>query len=448
MKNKKHKHISTSQFIFLSFLLTIILGGLILMLPFASSKGEHTSLIDALFTATSATCVTGLVVQDTATYWSGFGQAVILFLIQIGGMGVITIAILLTMLSGRKISLRQRTLMQEAISAPKMGGIVKLTGFIFKAIIIIELLGALCLFPVFYKEFGLHKGIWYAFFHSISAFCNAGFDLMGIKEPYSSLTTMSGSVVVNIVLMILIVVGGLGFITWEDMKEHKFHLKKYSMQSKVILFVTVVLIIVSATYFYFCEFSRGEWKNMSHADKVMASFFTSITPRTAGFNTVDFSELTGAGQLVMIMLMLIGGAPGSTAGGMKVTTIAVIFAAAFAVFSKRQQAQLFKRRISTDIIARAATILLMYVFLFLLSAIAISTIEGLPITDVMFETASAIGTVGLSLGLTPGFGAASKIILMVLMFCGRVGGLTVIFATVSGNHGHMAKLPEEKIMVG
>lgn len=180
----------------------------------------------------------------------------------------------------------------------------------------------------------------------------------------------------------------------------------------------------------------------------MASFFTSITPRTAGFNTVDFSELTGAGQLVMIMLMLIGGAPGSTAGGMKVTTIAVIFAAAFAVFSKRQQAQLFKRRISTDIIARAATILLMYVFLFLLSAIAISTIEGLPITDVMFETASAIGTVGLSLGLTPGFGAASKIILMVLMFCGRVGGLTVIFATVSGNHGHMAKLPEEKIMVG
>lgn len=448
MKKKTHKHISTSRFIFLGFLFTIILGGLILMLPFASTGGQRTSLIDALFTATSATCVTGLVVQDTATYWSGFGQAVILFLIQIGGMGVITIAVLLTMLSGRKISLRQRTLMQEAISAPQMGGIVRLTGFIFKAIILIELLGALCLFPVFYKEFGFFKGIWYALFHSISAFCNAGFDLMGIKEPFSSMTTMSGSVIVNIVLILLIVIGGLGFITWEDMKEHKFHLKKYSMQSKVILFVTAVLIIISALYFYFCEFGRGEWKNMSQADKVMASFFTSITPRTAGFNTVDFSKLTGAGQLVMIMLMLIGGAPGSTAGGMKVTTIAVIFAAAFAVFSKRQQTQLFKRRISTDIIARAATILLMYVFLFLLSAIAISTIEGLPITDVMFETASAIGTVGLSLGLTPEFGIASKVILMILMFCGRVGGLTVIFATVTGNSGSMAKLPEEKIMVG
>ena len=220
------------------------------------------------------------------------------------------------------------------------------------------------------------------------------------------------------------------------------------MQSKVILFVTVVLIIVPAGYFYFCEFTRGEWRDMSASDKVMASFFTSITPRTAGFNTVDFSRLTGAGQLVMIMLMLIGGAPGSTAGGMKVTTIAVIFASAFAVFSKRQQAQLFKRRISTEIIARAATILLMYVFLFVISAIAISTIEGLPITEVMFETASAVGTVGLSLGITPGFGVASKIILMILMFCGRVGGLTVIFATVSGNNGSMAKLPEEKIMVG
>ena len=445
---KKHRHISTSQFIFLGFLFTIVIGGLILMLPFASSDGTVTSFIDAMFTATSATCVTGLIVQDTATYWSGFGQAVILFLIQIGGMGVITIALLLTMMSGRKISLRQRTLMQEAISAPKMGGIVKLTGFIFKAIIMIEALGAVFMFPVFYKEFGVLKGIWYSIFHSISAFCNAGFDLMGIKEKYSSLTTLSGNVTINIVIMVLVVVGGLGFITWEDIKENKLHFRKYKMQSKVILSVTVLLLIVPTIYFYFCEFRLGKWGDMSTSNKVMASFFTSVTTRTAGFNTVDFSKLTGAGQMVMIMLMLIGGAPGSTAGGMKVTTIAVLFAAAFAVFSKKRDAHFFKRRIATEIIARAATILLMYVVLFILSAIAISTIEGLPITDVMFETASAVGTVGLSLGLTPGFGIVSKIILMILMFFGRVGGLTIIFATVSGNHGNLVKLPEEKIMVG
>lgn len=448
MSNKKHRHISTSRFIFLGFLFTIIIGGLILMLPFASVEGRSTSFIDAMFTATSATCVTGLVVHDTATYWSEFGQAVILFLIQIGGMGVITIAVLLTMMSGRKISLRQRTLMQEAISAPKMGGIVRLTGFIFKAIITIEVLGAVWMFPVFYKEFGVFKGIWYSIFHSISAFCNAGFDLMGVKEQYSSLTTMSGSVTINIVIMILIVVGGLGFITWEDIKAYKFHFRKYRMQSKVILSVTVLLIIVPTIYFYFCEFRLGKWDDMSTSNKVMASFFTAITPRTAGFNTVDFSNLTGAGQLVMIMLMLIGGAPGSTAGGMKVTTIAVLFAAAVAVFTKKREAHFFKRRIAMDIIARAATILLMYVFLFVLSAIAISTIEGLPITDVMFETASAVGTVGLSLGLTPGLSVASKFILMILMFFGRVGGLTIIFATVSGNSGNEARLPEEKIMVG
>lgn len=448
MKYKEHRHISTSQFIFLGFLFTILTGSLILMLPFASKAGKITSFIDAMFTATSATCVTGLVVHDTATFWSEFGQAIILFLIQIGGMGVITIAVLLTMMSGRKISLRQRSLMQEAISAPKMEGIVRLTGFIFKTIITIELLGATFMFPVFYKQFGVVKGIWYAVFHSVSAFCNAGFDLMGIKEPYSSLTTLSDSVMINVVIMALIVIGGLGFITWEDIKKHKYHFRKYKMQSKVIILVTALLIIIPTIYFYFCEFRLGKWDDMSTSNKVMASFFTSITPRTAGFNTVDFTELTGAGQMVIILLMLIGGAPGSTAGGMKVTTMAVIFATAYAVFRRKQEAHFFKRRIATDIIAKAATILLMYVFLFLVSAIVISSIEGLPIVDVMFETASAIGTVGLTLGITTELCTVSKIILIILMFFGRAGGLTIIFAAVSGNNGNITRFPEEKIMVG
>lgn len=447
MKQKKVRHISTSQFIMVGFISVILLGALLLMLPVSTKEGVVTPITDALFTATSATCVTGLVVHDTATYWSGFGQAIIIFLIQIGGMGVITIALSLTMLSGRKIGLRQRAIMQEAISAPKMGGIVRLTSFILKGVLAIEAVGAVFMFPIFYKQFGFIKGIWYSIFHSVSAFCNAGFDLMGAKEKFSSLTSFSDSVPINIVIMLLIIIGGLGFITWEDIKVHKWKIRKYRMQSKVILCVTFLLIIIPTAYFYFCEFSRGNWDEMSKSNKVLASFFTSVTPRTAGFNTVDFSELTGAGQAVLIILMLIGGAPGSTAGGMKVTTIAVIFAAAFAVFRKKEEAHFFKRRIANEIIATAATILLMYVSLFLVSGIIISTVEGLPISDVLFETASALGTVGLSLGLTPHFGTLSKIILMMLMFLGRVGGLTIIFATVSGNR-NVTKLPEEKIMVG
>lgn len=271
---------------------------------------------------------------------------------------------------------------------------------------------------------------------------------MGVKGEYSSLTTLSGSKIINIIIMFLIIFGGLGFTTWEDIKEHKFNLKKYKMQSKVIFTVTLVLIIVPALYFYFCEFSKEAWNGMSSSEKIMGSFFSSVTTRTAGFSTVDLSKLTGASQWVMILLMLIGGAPGSTAGGMKVTTIAVIFASAFAVFRKKQETRLFKRRIETEIVATAATILLMYIFLFMISGIAISNIEGLPITSVLFETSSAIATVGLSLGLTPDFCVASKIILIILMFCGRVGGLTIIFATVTGKSNNLSKLPKEKIMVG
>ena len=447
-KEKKIRQISTSQFIIFGFMIAIVIGTVLLMLPVSSQGKSITNVVDALFTATSATCVTGLVVHDTATYWSTFGQAVIIILIQIGGMGVITIAVSLTMLSGRKIGLRQRILMQEAISAPRMGGIIKFTGFIVKVIFMVEVLAALAMFPVFYKEFGFVKGIWYSIFHSISAFCNAGFDLMGVKGEYSSLTTLSGSKIINIIIMFMIIFGGLGFTTWEDIKEHKFNLKKYKMQSKVIFTVTLVLIIVPALYFYFCEFSKEAWNGMSSSEKIMDSFFSSVTTRTAGFSTVDLSKLTGAGQWVMILLMLIGGAPGSTAGGMKVTTIAVIFASAFAVFRKKQETRLFKRRIETEIVATAATILLMYIFLFMISGIAISNIEGLPITSVLFETSSAIATVGLSLGLTPDFCVASKIILIILMFCGRVGGLTIIFATVTGKSNNLSKLPKEKIMVG
>ena len=430
---KKSRHISTSRFIFFGFLGVIVLGTFILTLPISSSSGEFTSVVDALFTATSATCVTGLVVHDTATYWSAFGQGVIIVLIQIGGMGVITIALLLTRMSGRKIGLRQRTLMQEAISAHKMGGIVRLTGFIVKMMLIFELAGAVLMYPEFAKQFGIIKGIWYSLFHSISAFCNAGFDLMGVREHYSSLTTFSSSVLINVVIMLLIIIGGIGFVTWDDVKKHKLHFGRYRMQSKVILGVTSILIIVPVLYFYFFEFGKSTWNFASEKDRVLASLFQAVSPRTAGFNTVDLNQLSGVGQLITIILMLIGAAPGSTA---------------VAVFRKRQDANLFKRRLSNEVARSASATLLMYTFLFMFGGIVISIADNIPIMKSLFETASAVGTVGLSLGITPSLSMVSKIVLIVLMFLGRVGGLTVIFATLSNKNYNVSRLPQEKIMVG
>lgn len=235
MKAGRHRHLSTSQFIFVGFFIVIIVGSFLLMLPCATREEGGASFFDSLFTATSAVCVTGLVVQDTATYWSGFGQTVILFLIQIGGMGVITIAISLTVLSGKKIGLMQRSVMQEAIAAPKIEGIVKMTGFIIRTTVMVELIGAMLMYPLFYKEVGVWKGIWYSLFHSISAFCNAGFDLMGYKSQYSSLTHFAATPVINIIVMLLILIGGIGFVTWDDIKVHKWHFRHYRMQSKVIL---------------------------------------------------------------------------------------------------------------------------------------------------------------------------------------------------------------------
>lgn len=292
--SKKHikKRLSSSQIILLGFLGVILCGTLLLMLPWATAKRGGASFLDALFVATSATCVTGLVTQDTATYWSLFGKIVILILIQIGGLGVITIAVSVARFSGRKIGLMQRSTMQEAIAAPQMGGIVRLTGFILKMVVLIEGLGALALMPPMIAEFGVVRGIGYAVFHSISAFCNAGFDLMGVKEQYSSLTSYLGHPLINIVIMTLIVVGGIGFLTWDDIRCNRFHLRRYRMQSKVILSVTALLLLIPALYFYFCEFGRADWSWMTTGQKIYASAFQSVTARTAGFNTVDLSRLT------------------------------------------------------------------------------------------------------------------------------------------------------------
>lgn len=438
----KRKKLTSFQIIILGFSCMILLGTVFLMLPFSSREGIVTPFSEALFTSTSAVCVTGLVLHDTASYWSSFGQLVIILLIQIGGMGVITVAASFAMISGRKISLMQRSTMQEAISAPKVGGIVRLTGFIVKSTLIFELLGAVVMAPVFFRDFG-GRGIWMALFHSISAFCNAGFDLMGKRQAFSSLTAYSAEPIVNLTIMFLIVVGGIGFLTWDDIRTNGLHLHKYRVQSKVILCTTAILLIVPAVYFYFCEF-----RTLMPGERILSSVFQAVTPRTAGFNTVDLTALSEQGQYIMIVLMLVGGSPGSTAGGMKTTTIAVLFAAAISTFCRKEQTHFFGRRIGDTVVKNAATILLMYLVLFFFGGLAISMLEGLPMLTCLFETASAVGTVGLSLGITPGLGTLSRLILILLMFFGRVGGLTLIFAALSGTHKKAARFPQEKITVG
>lgn len=437
------RKLSSSQIILMGFAGAILLGSLLLMLPFATRDGQGASFGDALFTATSAVCVTGLVVRDTATYWSGFGQAVVLGLIQVGGMGVVTVAIALALASGKRISLKQRSTMQEAISAPQVGGIVRLTGFILRTVLVMEALGALALWPVFSRELGVWKGLWYGVFHAVSAFCNAGFDLMGFRSPYSSLTGYAAHPAVNLTIMALIVIGGIGFMTWDDVRTHGVHLRRYRMQSKVILTTSALLLALPALYFFL--FELGE---LTVGRRLWAAAFQSVTARTAGFNTVDLTALSETGTAVMMILMLIGGSPGSTAGGMKTTTFAVLLSTAASVFRRREHTQFFGRRISEDTVRNAATLLTMYLTLFLGGGLIMSRVEGLPLLTCLFETASAVGTVGLTLGVTPTLGAVSRCILILLMYCGRVGGLTLIFAAASAPVGNTARLPQEKLTIG
>ena len=442
-KTKRRKSMSSFQIILLSFFVLIMLGTFLLMLPISSRGHGFTPFADALFTATSATCVTGLIVKDTATYWSFFGQAVIITLIQIGGMGVITIGMTVMRASGMKIGLWHRSTMQESVSAPTVGGMVRYSGFIIKTTVLIELIGAALLFPVFCKDFGVLKGLWYSFFHSISAFCNAGFDLMGVREPFSSLTSYGSNIYVSCIIMLLIIAGGIGFLVWGDLKTHKFRFKRYTLQTKIVLITSLLLIVLPAVYFFL-----HEYQDMNLSDRIISSFFQSVTTRTAGFNSQDLTKMSESGIAVMVILMMIGGSPGSTAGGMKTVTFAVLFLSAIAVFSRKRDVQSFKRRIADDTVRNAGVILFMYLALTFISGVIISRTENLPLLTCLFETGSGIGTVGLTLGITTKLKLLSKIILMVLMFFGRVGGLTMIYAALPSSGNKNSRLPLEKISIG
>lgn len=437
------RKLSPFQMILLGFAVVILLGALLLVLPVASKTGGGTSFLDALFTSASAVCVTGLVVFDTATKWTLFGQIVILVLIQIGGIGVVTLATSLAVLSGKKIGIYGRETVKNALSAPNVGGVVRLTSFVVKGCFIVELIGVLALLPVFCRDFGA-EGIWLAIFHSVSAFCNAGFDLMGDKTgEFSSFTGYAAQPVVNATLILLIVVGGIGFLVWEDVCRNKWRVNRYRTQSKVVLLTSAILLVFPALYFFFFEFG-----GLPFGRRLAVSVFQAVTPRTAGFNTADVAGFGDAGRGVLTVLMLVGGSPGSTAGGMKTTTLAVLFASAVAVFQKKDNAELMRRRIDDTTVKSAAAILLLYLTIFFCGGTVISAVEGLPIGVCLFEAASAVGTVGLTTGITPTLGAVSKLILIGSMYFGRVGGLTLIYAAFGGAKKPLSKLPSDTVAVG
>lgn len=445
MSENGHKHfrLSGAQTILLGFVVMIVIGALLLMLPISTKTGEWTNILDALFTSTSASCVTGLIVYDTQSHWSWFGQLVILTLIQIGGMGVVTMTTILSKLIGRKLGLQARTTMQEAVSAPNLGEIMKYTRFIFIGCIIFELTGAVIMSPVFIAEYGPLKGIWLALFTSISAFCNAGFDLNGAHGEFSSMMPYMDHPVIVITLVFLILTGGLGFLTWMDIRKHGLKFYRYSTQSKIIIIMEIILILIPFIYLWF-----GEYGDMAYGQRFLASLFQAVTPRTAGFNTTDYNSFSGAGIALTVVLMLIGGAPGSTAGGMKITTIAILFFTMISVFKREKAPAVFKRRITNEAITGAIAVFMLDVMLALFGAMFISKIEGINFLKTLFESASAVGTVGLSMGITPTLSVLSKIVLIFTMYTGRVGGLTLVFAAISRRSTVNKQYPADNIAVG
>ena len=417
------KIVSDFQIIILAFACVILLGGILLMLPVSSAAGLWTPFSEALFTSTSAVCVTGLVVHDTMTYWSVFGKTVILLLIQTGGMGVVTLSAMVLSVTGHKLGLVQRTLIQDSIGSEHMGGLVRMVRFIVKIMLTVEGIGACILATVFVPLYGPLKGAAFSVFHSVSAFCNAGFDLMGEQGEYSSLTGFAANPVVTLTISLLIILGGIGFFTWKDFIDHGLKFRRYRMQTKAILVMTAALLLLPAIYLFMAEYG-----NLPLGERLLAAIFQAVTPRTAGFNTTDLTQMSGTGQAVTVILMLIGGAPGSTAGGMKVTTIFVILATCASVFGGEEECSGFGRSIDNKVISQSMALMTIYMTLFLVSGAVICSLEQQPLHICLFESASAIGTVGLTLGITPSLGLISKIILIALMFLGRTGGLTIAWA--------------------
>ena len=446
MERKRHS-LSQTQYIACGFLVLILIGTGLLMLPFASRSGESMRFIDALFTATSASCVTGLVVADTWSQWTLFGQTVIICLIQIGGLVFISIGVFVSIILRRKIGLRQRGLMQESTSALQIGGIVRLTKRIIIGACIFEGMGALLLSFRFVPEYGFFRGIFYGIFHSVSAFCNGGFDLMGHQQPYTSLTAYYNDWLVNLVIMALIIIGGIGFIVWDDICRNKWHVRKYLLQTKVVLLTTGIMVFGGAFLFYLLE-RNALIADMSISGKILTSLFSSVTARTAGFNTVDTQALSDGSKLLTMILMFIGGCPGSTAGGVKTTTIMVLLLYVHSNVKRTYSINIFGRRLEEEAVKRAGAICTINLALALSVALAIMAIQPLPLTDTLFEAFSAIGTVGMTTGITRDLLPVSRLLIAFLMYCGRIGSMSFALAFTQKKRMTHVKNPVEAISVG
>ncbi len=436
--------LSFTKIVFFGFAILIVAGGLILMLPFATVEGEETTFLGAMFTATSATCVTGLVAYDTGTHWTLFGKAVILLLIQIGGLGFVTIISLFFIMMKRDVGLKQRMLVMQSTGALEMGGIFPFVKRIAKGTLFFEGCGALLFAIRFVPQFGLVKGLWYSVFHSVSAFCNAGFDLMG---GYNSFVDYKGDVLVNFTVCALITAGGIGFFVWSDLLKNKFRFAKYRLHTKLVLVCSIALILGGALVFFVLEY-ESSLAGLPLSEKITASLFQSVTMRTAGFNTVDFSKLSDSGVLFSSFLMLVGGSSGSTAGGMKTTTFAILLLAAIASARRKKDIFVFKRKIHGNDILTATAIGTLYIMLAFLAIVVISSLESFSLSQIIFEVISAENTVGVTMGITRDFGIISKIILMFLMFIGRIGGLTLALLFLEEADAADVSRPTEKILVG
>lgn len=449
LKRKQRKRgMSQTQVISLSFFVIIIIGTLLLSLPISSRDREVTPLLDCLFTATSSTCVTGLVTVDTGTHWSLFGQCVILLMIQIGGLGFMTIATVLFMLINKKLGLRERELLSESINTLQIGGILKLAKRILAVTAVVELSGAALLSIRFCPEFGIPKGIFMGIFHSVSAFCNAGFDIMGFTGEFCSLTGYYNDVLVNVVIMLLIIIGGLGFLVWDDVLNHGIHLRKYRLHSKIVLSISAILVLVGAVVIFFSEADYSA-AGMNFGERVLTSFFGSVTARTAGFNTVDTGALSPSGKLLTTVLMFIGGSPGSTAGGIKTTTFITLLLFGFSYIRKNSSFGLFGRRLESNILNKATAVFVTNLSLVILASLIICMADNqLPVIDVIFETTSAVATVGMSTGITRSLSVVSKIVIIFLMFCGRVGSLSFAGALAERKAPSRITAPAEDITIG
>lgn len=442
-----------TQVMVIGFGTLILFGALMLNLPISTNNGESIGFLNALFTATSAVCVTGLVVVDTASYWNEFGQFIIITLIQTGGLGFMTIATMFSLLTRKKINLRERLLIQESLNQRDLSGLVKLTRYIIVMTLAIEGIGALLLSTIFIPRLGLAKGIWYSIFHSISAFCNAGFDLMSAitGEQYSSLTYFTNNTLVNFVICGLIILGGIGFPVLLDIINNKKY-SKLNIHSKIVINTSAILIVIGFLFIFIAEFNnKNTLGSLGIKGKVLSSIFQSVTLRTAGFNTVDLTLLGESTLFLMVILMLIGGSPASTGGGLKTTTIATLFLTVKAFILGKEDIEVYQRRIGAGTIRKSLGIFFVGVSIVLIAILAFTIVNPeFTLIEASFEVVSAFATVGLSIGGSYQLTFLGKLLIITLMFLGRVGSLTIFIALLSRNTKVKSKIryPEGKIIVG